>query len=130
MSVTVKKNEDLDAAVGKALAKVIKGFRKDFMKRLPSGIRFTEAKPKFYLDDGGMLRVFAVNLATGEVLGERYMGSGDTAANNPSQFDEGHQAPENHALMFVETYPSTGNHPWYLTVVSPNVVKQIEAVKG
>ena len=125
-SISIKKQKDLENILGKKLAQTVKGFRKTFMKRLPFSVELRETKPAFYLNDGGMLRCFAVNLETNELLGERYCGSADTAIMHKEQFNETAQAPNNHALMFVETYPSSGNHSWTLTIVSPNITKQIE----
>jgi len=125
-SISVKKMADLEAVFGTKVAKVVKGFRKSFMKVLPSTIMLTETKPAFYLNDGGMLWCYALNLDTGEILGSRYCGSGDSAVNSPEQFNETAKAPGNHALLFVETYPSTANHPWTLTVVSPDITQQLK----
>lgn len=124
-SISIKKAADLDQVFGPSLAKVVKSLRKQFMKRLPFSVHLTDIKPAFYLNDGGMLRCYAVDLSSGQVLGERYCGSADSAIHHPEQFNETAQAPENHALFFVETYPSSGNHPWVLTVVSPNITKQL-----
>ena len=124
--IPVKKVADLEVVFGAKLAKTVKGFRRSFMKRLPFSVTLCDVKPAFYLgDNGDMLRCYAVNLETGEVLGERYCGCSDTAIHHPEQFNETAKAPENHALFFVETYGSSGNHPWTLTVVSPNVTQQI-----
>jgi len=126
VSVSVKKLSDLQGIFGLKLTTTVKTMRRSFMKRLPFSVRLTDTKPAFYLDDGGMLRCYAVNLVSGEIIGERYCGSADTAINHKEQFNETAKAPENHALFFVETYPSSKNHPWVLTVVSPNITSQIK----
>ena len=124
--ISVKKVADLEVIFGAKLAKTVKGFRRSFMKRLPFSVDLCEVKPAFYLgDNGDMLRCYAVNLETGELLGERYCGSADTAIQHPEQFNETAKAPENHALFFVNTFGSASNHPWTLTVVSPNITKQL-----
>jgi hypothetical protein len=124
-NIQIKKLADLEKVFGKKLTKTVKGFRKAYMKRTPFSVTLTEVKPSFALGDGDMLRCYAVNLTTGEVIGERYCGSGASEMNHPELFNETAKAPENHALIFVESYASSSNHPWTITVVSPNITKQL-----
>ena len=127
INIPVKKKEDLVHVFGaKVAATISKSMRRDFMKRNPFSVAITKEKPAFYLDDGGMLRAYAVDLATGKILAEKYCGSADSAIMHEwEQFGKGHKAPGEVAIFFVETYPSSGNHPWNLTVVSNNLIEQI-----
>jgi len=130
-SVPIKVKADLVRALGSNLATTVLGFRrKDSYRRLPSSVAFARQKPTFYLNDGGTLDSYAVNLATGEVLGERYCGSQDTACNHPEQFAGFDATPQDHALVFVETFCNGKNTSWMLTVVSPNVPAQIAESVG
>ena len=82
MNVSIKKKADLESALGKTLANnLLKAGRKKFMKMLPFSVDFKECKPKFYLDNGDMLRAFAFDLE-GNLLGEAYCGSGDTVLHH------------------------------------------------
>ena len=125
MNIQVKKKADLEVALGKDLTKTVWGLRNAQWKRCPSSLSFTDVKPAFYLNDGGTLRAYGVDLQTGKITGERYCGSADTAIHHPEQFNETATSPDNHALMFIETYWNGKNTSWSITLVSPNLQKQI-----
>jgi len=124
-SISTKTKADIETIFGKKMAGVVLGFRKPSWKKTPMSVSIVEVKPVFYVDDGGGLFCYAVNLETGAILGERYCGSGNSSINHPEQFDATAKAPDNHALIFIERYQSSGNCPWTVTVVSPNMTRQI-----
>jgi hypothetical protein len=126
MKVSVKKKAELEAVLGKKLANnLLKSARKGFMKMLPFQVEFVESKPKFYLDNGDMLKAYAFDLE-GNLLGEAYCGSGDTVMHHSgAQLGEGQKAPEGTIVAFVNTYASSQNHPWVLTIVSNDLQKQL-----
>lgn len=128
MNVSIKKKADLEATLGKNLANsLLKAGRKKFMKMLPMSVDFKESKPKFYLDNGDMLRAYAFDLE-GNLLGEAYCGSGDTVMHHAGvQLGEGQAAPKGVIVAFINTYASSQNHPWSLTIVSSDLQKQIGA---
>ncbi|RYF12825.1 MAG: hypothetical protein EOO40_00240 [Deltaproteobacteria bacterium] len=124
----IKKAADLDVLLGKKIAKVIKTFGGGMMKRLPGAVYVVREKPKFYLDDGGTLRAYGLDIAAGKLTGEKYLGCADTAINNMAgQFTEGHHAPAGHAMLFVESFWNGRNHSWTLTIVTDAVAQQIAA---
>lgn len=126
MQVSIKKKADLENCLGKSLAGQLLKRRSSQMKRVPSWVTFCEQKPSFAVDDNGTLRAYAVNLESGQILNERYCGSGESAINHlDEQFNETATAPFNHALVFVETFWNGRNHSWSVTVVSKNVTKQV-----
>jgi hypothetical protein len=124
--VGIKRKADLEAALGRDLARTVMGFRDSSdMRRLPSGISFHDVKPAFHLNDGDTLTAYGVELS-GKVRGSHYCGSAESVLNHLSdQFSEGAQAPENHAIIFMRTYWNGRNTSWDLTVVSPNITKEI-----
>jgi hypothetical protein len=126
MSVDCKKKEDVEKALGKSLANnLLKAARKGFMKRVPFSITFTDSKPQFYLDNGDMLKAYAFDMQ-GNLLGEAYCGSGDTVLHHAGvQLGEGQKAPQGVIVAFVNTYASSSNHPWSLTIVTNELIKQI-----
>jgi hypothetical protein len=116
-----KKFSELESMYGKKMANLIKNLRKPYMKKLPMDVTETTRKPKFYLDNGDMLRAFAFDLETFEVVQEAYCGSGDTVMMHlKQQFGEG-EIPNDSKLgiIFVHSYASSSNHPWSVTVVRP-----------
>ena len=121
----IKTFKDLEEVAGKDLAKVIKGLRKHYMKRVPTSVTFTTRKPSFGLDDGGMLNAYAYDLKTFEVISSAYCGSADSALNHArQQFGEGEiPSDSTMGIIFTESSPSTGNHPWFVTIVTPNIPK-------
>lgn len=127
MNINIKKKADLENVLGKKLADLFtKEVRKGFMKRLPYSVTFTKTKPSFHLDDGGILKAYAINLETSELLGEVSCGTGASVINNASlQLSEGYKAPKGHALCFVETTYNGRNHSWFLTIVTDDYTEQL-----
>jgi len=126
-TVIIKKKADLETALGKKLAANVAKLRGGnvTLKRYPSMITFTAVKPKFCLDDGTTLHVYPVNLETCEIGEPRYCGCYDTIFNHPEQLNETATAPDNRAMMFIEKYWNGRNTSWSLTMVSPNIPKQV-----
>ena len=124
-TVIVKKKADLETALGKKLAANVAKLRKGDDRRYPSLITLTATKPSFALNDGSMLDAYSVNLQTCEIGNHRYCGSADTSYMHLEQFNETATAPDNHVLMFIERYWNGKNMSWSLTMVSPNITKQI-----
>ncbi len=111
---------------GKNVANTVLSFRSKSMKRSPSSVSFVDKKPAFYVNDGGTLHGYVVDLETGKVLHEKYCGSGDTVmCHLGDMFAVGQQAAGNIAVMYVETAWNGRNHSWFLTVVSSCLTKQI-----
>lgn len=127
----IKKTVDLAECLGAPIAKLVKTqMRKgDYWKRLPQSVTFRETKPAFYLNDGDTLHAYLVDLNKGEVVGSVYCGSSDTAIHHgKEQFSEGQTGQDGFAVFFVETYyAGNGKTAWAVTVVSPNIQKQIAA---
>lgn len=121
----MKNNNELVEKVGKEMASLIKTFRKQYMKRLPMTVTETNRKPKFYLDNGDMLRAYAYNLETFEVVSEAYCGSGDSVMLHlKQQFGEGEiPSDSTMGIIFVQSHASSSNHPWSVTIVRPTQVK-------
>lgn len=126
-TISIKNKADLENVFGKKLSAVIvKSMRKSFMKKLPFCVYLTDTKPSFHLDDGGMLRAYAVDISSNEILSEKYCGSGDSAImHTKEQLSEGQKVPGEVAVFFTESSPSSANHPWTLTVVSNTIIKQL-----
>lgn len=127
MQVKISKIADLETCLGKGLARDLVERRRTTMMRLPRSVKFVETKPKFYLNDGGTLKAYAVDLVAGRIVAEHFCGSSDTVMNHAGeQLGEGDQAPHNGALVFVETYWNGRNTSWSVTVVSNQITKQVE----
>ena len=126
-NVTIKNNADLDAALGAKLGKAVRGLRNDSQQRLPRRVEFVREKPAFYLNDGSILRAYAIDLVSGTVLGSVSCGtgSGEFRADVALQNSTGQTAPDNHALMFVESFWNGRNHSWALTIVTHNIPQQL-----
>lgn len=93
---------------------------------MPRAIYFHDTKPEFYLDNGDVLHGYGVDLVTGKVLGSHYCGSGcSTIHHRAEQLSSGAQAPNGRALMFVHEYWNGKNMSWTVTVVSPNIQREI-----
>jgi hypothetical protein len=127
MEMRIKNKADLENVLGKKLAdNLLKAAKKPSMKRVPMSVYFKSEKPKFYVDDGGSLYAYAVNLETSEIMKEHYCGSGNSSINHQvEQFSEGYSAPEKTAVIFVERFQSSSNCAWIVTVVSNNFVKAV-----
>jgi hypothetical protein len=127
MEVKIKNKADLESVLGKTLtSNFMKVARKEFMKTKPMSVNFSETKPKFYLDNGDMLRAYLVDIETSQVLAEAYCGSGDTVLFHAGvQLGEGQRVPDGQAILFVNTYASSQKHPWFLYVVTNNFQKQV-----
>jgi len=129
MRKEIKKKADLEAYLGKKLAKAVLSFGGGSRKKKPSAIEFLETKPKFYLNDGDTLHCYGVDLETSEITGERYCGSSDTAyMHREEQFGEGHTAPNNKALLFIQSYYNGRNMSWEVTLISSNLVRQLKGI--
>lgn len=128
LSVTVRTNADLAAAVGERLATLVRAWRRDTWQRLPRAVHFYREKPKFWLNDGQTLDAHAVDLVAGEQTGEVYCGSGDTAVmHRDQQLGEGGAPADGQALIFVETHWNGRNMSWTLHVVTPSFARQVTA---
>src|SRR5512138_2622781 len=125
--VEIKKKADLKKVLGGNIAKTVLAFRdSSLMQRLPKSVEFHDSKPAFYLNDGDTLQGYGIDIETGQILGSHYCGSTDTALHHTTeQFSEGAEAPMNKALVFVREYWNGRNMSWNVTVVSPNVQKEI-----
>jgi hypothetical protein len=121
-----KNKQDFLQTLGKPLGEAILALRRPSQKRLPHSITFTDKKPSFALDDSGTLNAYAFEIATGKLLGEKYCGS-NASIMNMSQYilGEGATAPDQCALVFIETMWNGRNMSWFVTVVSDNVTKQV-----
>lgn len=125
--VAIKKKADLERVLGGNVAKTVLTFRDgSLMQRLPRSIEFHDSKPAFCLNDGDTLQGYGIDIETGQILGSHYCGSTDTALHHlAEQFSEGAEVPGNKALVFVQEYWNGRNMSWNVTVVSPNVQKEI-----
>lgn len=122
----IEKKADVLVVLGNTLGVNILNLRRANWKKLPHSIDLTETKPSFGLNDGGTLDSYAVDLKTGEILSNHYCGSADSAVHHKvEQFSEGHTPPDNTAIVFIETCWNGRNTSWFVTVVSPNIVRQI-----
>jgi hypothetical protein len=124
----IKKIADLEACLGKKLARNLLKLGGGHHQKKPRRVCFYSAKPSFCLNDGSTLHAYAADLKTGELTNERYCGSNDSAMfHKEEQFGEGHEAPENKALIFKEAYWNGTNMSWTLYVISPNITRALEA---
>lgn len=97
------------------------------VRRLPWGIDFVSAKPKFHLNDGAGLYFLMVDLRTGEILKSVYGGSGMSTINfTKEQLSEGYTPEEGYALVCIEIE----GRSWSVTVVSDNLVRQLNIVQS
>ena len=124
-SVAIKVKADLEKCLGVKLAAKVVNLAGEGCQRYPRRVEFCAAKPCFYLDDGQTLKAFAVDLNQGEIIGERYCGSGCSTMNHPEQMSQGEKVKEGFALAFVETYWNGRNMSWNLWIVSDSIQKQI-----
>ena len=125
MRVQTKIKADVERVLGEKLAANLLKTRTAHMKRTPNSITFCETKPSFALSDGDILHAYGANIETGEITGERFCGSGDSAINHPEQGAEGYEAKPGYALIFVHAYWNGRNHSWVVTVVCKDLVKQL-----
>ena len=120
METKIKVKADLEQVLGKKLAaNLLSRARSAHMKRLPYDVTFAKTKPQFFLgDNGDTLTAYGADLASGEILGEKYCGSADTILNHfTEQQGEGIEAPSGKAMIFVHSYWNGRNHSWSVTVV-------------
>jgi hypothetical protein len=127
MEISIKNKADLEHILGKKLSNnLLKVAKKPNMKRVPMSVYFKSEKPKFYIDNGGSLYAYAVNLETSEIIKAHYCGSGNSSINHQvEQFSDGYSSPDNAALIFVERFQSSSNCAWIVTVVSNNFIKAV-----
>lgn len=131
MYASIKKLADLDAILGKTLArnflahiKSERGSRSQKLRRVPYGVNFHTVKPKMYLGDYDTLTAYLVDLSTGQVVNSHYCGSFDSALNHSEQGARGAVA-HGFAVLMVTVTGSGGNLSWYLDVISSDLVSQI-----
>lgn len=126
MRVEIKKIADLENALGKILARnLLKTVRRETLQTKPRSVEFVAQKPAMFLGDGDTLHAYGADLDTGEITGERYCGSAESAINHPEQGYDGNEAPKGFALIFVHAYWNGINHSWTVTVVSNEKINQI-----
>lgn len=128
MIQNVKKKSELENILGKTLMTTVLTHCVDSKwRRMPTTIHLLETKPRFHLDDSSGLTAYVVDLTTGNILAEKYCGSGDSTINYANeQLSEGGSVPDNHAVLFVERFWAGNKSGWCLTVVSSNVQKQFD----
>lgn len=123
----IKKIADLEACLGKKLARNLLKLGGGQLQKKPRRVCFYSEKPSFCLNDGSTLYAYAADLESGALTNERYCGSNDSAVfHKEEQFAEGHKAPENKALIFKEAYWNGTNMSWTLYVISPNITRILE----
>jgi len=131
MYAPIKKLADLDAILGKTLARNFlahlkaersSGYQK--LRRVPYGVNFHTVKPEMYLGDYDTLTAYLVDLSTGKVINSHYCGSFDTAINHSEQGARGAVA-RGYAVLMVTVTGGGGNLSWYLNVISSDLVSQI-----
>lgn len=131
MNFEIKKIADLEKILGKSLTRNILNWAKNQQGLMakPRRVEVHTIKPEFYLSDGDTLHALAVDLASGDILGERYCGSGDTAINHPEQFDNTYTAPKDKAMFFIRSYWNGRNHSWIIhcVVANDNLQKMLKA---
>jgi hypothetical protein len=126
MKIQVNKLGDIDAVLGKQLSReliklVTEG--KSYLRKKPFQIQIVESKPAFYLGDYDTLTCYAVDMQAGQIVGEKYCGSYDSALNHQAeQFSEGFQVESGKALIFVTVICSK---VWEITIVSSDTIKQV-----
>lgn len=121
----IKTKKDLESCLGKKITEQILSKKRHGMKRVPSWVHFRKYKPQFCLDNGDLLYAYAFD-AYGELVGEKYCGSGDSVIHHQfEQLAEGQEAPENSIIIFVTIFASSRNSPWSLDVVTDLVTGQL-----
>lgn len=124
ISFQPKNKAEVVNALGKSITDEIYKFKKKGTRRNPLFLYFMKSSPSFAVDDGGGLFAAPVDLVSGKLLRDwSYHGSGNSTINYLEQTSEGATAPENKAIIFIEY--SHGYSSWTVTVVSPNITKQL-----
>lgn len=115
----IKTRDELVAVAGERFSSILIKLRKPSWTKYPYSVTFASKKPKFGLDDGGMLFCYLVDLHTMTVLADHYCGSSDSVINHArEQLSEGNTPPEGFGYLFIETTYNGRNQSWFVTMVT------------
>lgn len=135
MNVEIQKIADLERVLGKVVARSFLAYLKAErearggmkMRRVPYAVSIKAEKGPMYLGDFDTLTAYVVNLRTGEIEGEHYCGSFDSALHHPEQGAPLTNVPSGYAVFFLTVHGGGNSLSWKLDVVSSDIIGQIEA---